>query len=284
MLAERNVRTVALDLPGFGKSPAPGTALTPAVLAKPVIARARAMKQKPVVIGISLGGRVALEAAMTAPEAFHSVIAIAPYMPWRKYRLLMKGAYLLGPGAAAWLPLERIWSQLRWLANTLGNTPYLQDDELAQSAARFVYYIACPATRESFFSAARELALDPAFGEHGFWTRLADLSIPTAFVWGERDGLVSWKLSKHVRETLPSATQVLVPCASHWLNGPHHRCIAESVGQLLDGPLRAGVVQPTRRRRRKVALEMAAAPCLLGTALEEAATTAAAAAGVGHGS
>ncbi|GAF94635.1 unnamed protein product, partial [marine sediment metagenome] len=142
------------------------------------------MREKPVVIGISLGGRVALEAALMAPETFHSVIAIAPYLPWRSYRMFLQCARLLRPSAAAWMPLERIWPQLRWLAETMETIPYVRDDELAQSAARFVYYVACPATRASFLNAARELALDPAFGEKGLWTRLPALSIPAAFVWG----------------------------------------------------------------------------------------------------
>lgn len=275
VLAERGWRTVALDLPGFGKSPAPDARLTPSFLAEPVIATARAMREKPVVIGISLGGRVALEAAMNAPEAFDSVVAIAPYMPWRRYRLLLQGARVIGPGGAAWLPLERVWPQLRWLAGVLETNPYLGEDELAQSAARFVYYLACPATRASFFSAARELALDRAFGAHGFWTRLAELEIPTAFVWGERDSFVSWKFSRHVRDTLPSATQVLVPCASHWLNGPHHRCIAESVGSLLDGPL--------RRRSARDRSEMSSVPCRLDVAGVDADSPQVAVAGAGHG-
>ncbi len=280
VLAERGIRTVALDLPGFGKAPAPpGAELTPALLAEPVIACARAMRQKPAVIGISLGGRVALEAALTAPDAFHSVMPIAPYMPWRNYRFLLQGARLIRPGAAAWIPLERIWPQLRWLAETMEKTPYLRDDELAQSAARFVYYAACPATRESFFNAARELALDPAFGEHGLWTRLPSLAIPAAFVWGERDSFVSSQLSDSVRQSLPAATQVLVPCASHWLNGPHHRCIADSVVRLLEGPLR-----PAGVRQRRAVDVTDAAPCIVkASAGESGAGAPAALCGISHG-
>jgi pimeloyl-ACP methyl ester carboxylesterase len=281
ILAARGARTIAFDLPGFGKSPAPDEGLTPSLLAAPVVARARAMKEKPVVIGISLGGRVALEAAMTAPEAFDSVVAIAPYMPWRRYRLLLQGGRLIGPGAAGWLPLERLWPQLRWLAGVLETTPYVREDELAQSAARFVYYLACPATRASFFSAARELALDPAFGERGFWTRLAKLPIPAVFVWGERDGLVSWKLSGHVRDTLPSAMQVLVPCAGHWLNGPHHRCLADSVAALLEGPLRTGRTCQAPAGARIG--EMATGQCLLGERAARVDPALVALAGAGRG-
>jgi hypothetical protein len=32
----------------------------------------------------------------------------------------------------------------------------------------------------------------------------------------------------------PQARQLLLPCLGHWLNGSHHRCLAEAVGRLLD--------------------------------------------------
>ena len=63
---------------------------------------------------------MALEAALIAPDAFRSVVAIAPYLPWLRFRWLLSAGYLLSPQAAAWIPLERIWPLLRWLAGVLG--------------------------------------------------------------------------------------------------------------------------------------------------------------------
>jgi pimeloyl-ACP methyl ester carboxylesterase len=251
VLAKRGRRTIAVDLPGFGRTPAPDVPLTPAVLAEPVIALARAMKVRPVLIGISLGGRVALEAALTAPDAFRSVVAIAPYLPWLRFRWLLSAGYLLSPQAAAWIPLERIWPLLRWLAGVLETTPGLRDDELAQAGARLVYYLACPATRASFLSAARELALEPALGESGLWTRLPDLAIPAAFAWGARDQLVTSRFSDRIAQVLPDAPQFLLPCLGHWLNGPHHRCLAEAVADLLDEPIGRGATSVLRTRTRQ---------------------------------
>jgi pimeloyl-ACP methyl ester carboxylesterase len=250
VLGRRGLRTIAVDLPGFGRTPAPDGSLTPAVLAEPVIALARALDAPPVVLGISMGGRVALEAALAAPESFRAVIAIAPYLPWRRFRFLLAGARFVSGDLAAWMPLETVWPALRWLARGLETMPYLRDDELAQAGARLVYFLSCPATRAGFLSAAREMALDPAYGEHGLWTRLPRLTVPSGFVWGERDQLVSLRFSRPVARICPQAAQLLLPCVGHWINGPHHRCLAEAVAglvtRLLDGaPDEATVSHPS---------------------------------------
>jgi pimeloyl-ACP methyl ester carboxylesterase len=232
-LARFGWRTIGIDLPGFGQTPASHARLTPAALAEPVIALARSLERPPVVLGVSLGGRVALEAATTAPEAFRSVIAIAPYLPWRRFRALADAAAIIDPAIADWIPLERAWPVLRWLARLLETTPYVREDELAQAGARLVYFLSCPATRRSMFSAGRELALDPGHGPTSLWTRLPSLTLPAAFVWAERDQMISLRFSGVVARHCPQARQLLLPCLGHWLNGVHHRCLAEAVGRLL---------------------------------------------------
>jgi pimeloyl-ACP methyl ester carboxylesterase len=181
-----------------------------------------------------MGGRVALEAVLRAPEAFRPAVTIAPYLPWRRFRGALRMGRCLSPRAAEKLPLETIWPLLKWLASTVERTPYLQDDHVAQAGVRMVYYAACPATRGSIISAAREMALDPAYGEPGLWTRLPELRVPCAFMWGERDRLVPASFARHVREALPEAGQILVPCLGHAINGPHGRCLARAVASALD--------------------------------------------------
>ena len=235
-LARRGMRTIAVDLPGFGRTPAPAGRLTPGVLADPVIALARGLETPPVVVGVSLGGRVALEAALRAPDAFRAVVAVAPYLPWLRFRPLMQLAWLIDPAVVAWVPLERAWPALRWLAGVVETVPYLRDDELAQAGARLIYYFACPATRASFVSAAREMALDPAWGPESVWTRLPSLAVPAAFVWGERDRLVTPRFARRVAKACPGAGQVALACLGHWWNGPHHRCLAEAIATLVERP------------------------------------------------
>lgn len=234
-LAKRGFQTIAVDLPGFGRTPTLEEPLTPRALAQPVIALARTLTPKPVVLGVSMGGRVAVEAALLAPDAFAAVIPIAPYMPWRRFRFLLEAARWIDPRLAQWMPLERAWPLLEWLAAGLETLPYLRDDDLAQSGARLIYNFSCPATRASFLSATRELALDPADGPDGFWERLRTLAIPATFIWGTRDRLVTHKFAGHATRALPTSNQLVLPCVAHWWNGPHHRCLAEIVAHVVAG-------------------------------------------------
>lgn len=253
-LARRRMRTIAVDLPGFGRTPTVDAPLRPDVLAAPVIALARELGDEcgegPVVLGISLGGRVALEAALSAPDVFRAVIAIAPGLPWLRHRALHGVLHYLDPRLADWVALERLWPVLLWLARRLESRPWLRDDAVAQAGMRLIYNFSCPATRVSFLSAARELALDPPLGPTGFWPRLAELTVPAAFVWGERDRLVSSGFARPVARARPEAVQTSLPCVGHWLNGPHHRCLAEAVAELV-GEL-ASRPGAARTRRRSV--------------------------------
>src|SRR4029450_12404352 len=67
-VAALGLRMLAADLPGFRKTPAPEAPLTPAVLAEPVLDLARRLDRKPLVMGMSLGARGALEAGLLAPD------------------------------------------------------------------------------------------------------------------------------------------------------------------------------------------------------------------------
>lgn len=224
-LAAQGLRTIAVDLPGFGATPAPPVPLTPAVLAEPVLELARGLETPPVVLGMSMGGRVALEAALTAPELFRGAVFVAPYLPWRRHRRLLGAATRLDPEWAERLPLERMWPVLRRFADFVDGLPAYEHDWMFRAAARFVYYGSCPATRHAFLSASRELALDPAYGPQGLWTRLAGLDVPATFVWGGRDALIPSSHAADVASVRSDCDHVEIDCAAHFVSGPHYRCM-----------------------------------------------------------
>ena len=228
-VTDLGLRMLAADLPGFGQTPAPDAPLTAAVLAEPVIDLARRLKSPPLVMGMSLGARVALEAALLEPELFRGVVMMAPPLPRREHRWALVFARVLNPEMAKRIPLEKAWPWLKKLADRL-ESEYQGSDEhdwFGRASQRAIYYMSCPATRWAFASAARELALDTAFGPEGVWTRLPQLSIPAAFVWADQDRIIPMQNVVHVEEALPDAFQIHVSCAGHHANGPHFACLEQ---------------------------------------------------------
>jgi pimeloyl-ACP methyl ester carboxylesterase len=256
-LARQGLRTLAVDLPGFGRTPAPEGPLTPARLAEPVVELARSLERPPILLGMSLGGRVALEAALTSPSAFRAAVLVAPWLPWRSGRRALSLARFMSPDWAARLPLEWIWPLLKCAADTIETRPSLQHDWLARAAVRVIYYSSCQATRASFISAAREMALEPAFGEQGLWTRLARLSLPTAMVWAGRDRLIPREHAALVADLLPRARCVVVSCSGHFVNGAHYRCMESAIAEAV-----AGVAADASRGAGGSARWPERAPCL----------------------
>lgn len=243
------LQMMAADLPGFGLTPAPKTPLTAAALAQPVLELAAQLDTKPLVMGMSLGARVALEAALLEPDLFRGVVAMAPPLPRREHRRMLVGARLLSPEIAERIPVEWVWPWLKKRADRLEEelTGDLEHDWFLRASKRAIYYISCPATRWAFVSAARELGLDRAFGPEGLWTRLEQLRIPAAFVWGEKDRIIGTKNVPFVEEAVPAAFQIHVACAGHFENGPPFLCMQEAA---IEG---IRLVEETVRQGRSVA-------------------------------
>jgi pimeloyl-ACP methyl ester carboxylesterase len=261
LLAARDVHTIAVDLPGFGRTPGPDAPLTPACMAEPVIELARSLATPPVVLGMSMGGRVALEAALCAPAAFRGIVLVAPFLPWRTNTWMLSLAHCISPKAAERIPLEWFWPLLQRISTSLEARPEFEQDWLARASVRVAYYLSCPATRAHFVSAAREMALDPALGPDGTWTRLARLAIPSAFVWGELDALIPEPHAAAVAATLPHAHHMKVACSGHFMNGRHHLCFETAMASAVLHTLEASAPRAAASARRA---RFVAAPCLAG--------------------
>ena len=174
----------------------------------------------------------------------------------RNRRRLLRTAERIDPTWAERLPLERLWPVLKSVTNILERSPSLEHDWFTRACVRVAYYSTCEATRTSLLSASRELALDPAFGAGGLWTRLEKLRVPAAFVWAGRDGLIPASHAQSLHELLPWSHQIEAPCSGHFVNARHFRCMQHAMTL---GVMRVLEEHPqTGRRRHAPSL----APCL----------------------
>ncbi|HNN94113.1 MAG TPA: alpha/beta hydrolase [Pseudomonadota bacterium] len=99
------VRTLAVDLSGFGRTPWLGSSKIDRQV-ELVTALLRAEAQKPVLlVGNSMGGLIALRVAATAPELVSSLLLVSPLVPHPRFkpldpetvRMLSPGLPLIGP-------------------------------------------------------------------------------------------------------------------------------------------------------------------------------------------
>jgi pimeloyl-ACP methyl ester carboxylesterase len=208
-LADR-FRVIAVDQPGFGDSDKPiGAAYDAPYFASSAINLLDALELDRVhLLGNSLGGRVALEIAMSHPDRVDRVGLLAPSLAWRRGR--------------PWLPLLRLTRpelglvQLapRRLVETIVHRliPDANEGWTAAGVDEFLRAYLTPAGRAAFYAAARHIYLEEPHGEDGFWTRLARLEPAALFIWGRRDRLVPVAFARHVADALPRARHLELEC------------------------------------------------------------------------
>lgn len=239
-------RILALDLPGFGDSYKPiGAAYDARFFVSACIGLLDSLELDRVhVIGNSLGGRVALELALTQPARVERLALLAPSLAWRRPR--------------PWAPLVRLTRpelglvQLAPRAITEGIVrrliPGADDGWAAAGVDEFLRAYLTPPGRAAFYAAARHIYLDEPHGDNGFWTRLAKLDRDALFVWGLRDSLVPIGFKRHVAAAIPHARHLELDCGhvpQIERPGPTHKAIAEFLLQTSAQP-RPGAVRPAQ--------------------------------------
>jgi pimeloyl-ACP methyl ester carboxylesterase len=198
-------RVIALDLPGFGDSVKP--------LRAPYDARYFARVATDVldaleidrahVVGNSMGGRIALELALTEPGRVDRLVLLSPAMAWLRPRRWAPVVRLLRPEVTMLpMPVERL------VRRFVGGG----DDWAAAGVDEFMRAFSTPRGRHAFHAVLRNIYLDEPHGDDGLWSRLAGLSHESLFVWGRRDRLVPIAFMRHVERTFPAARHVELDC------------------------------------------------------------------------
>jgi pimeloyl-ACP methyl ester carboxylesterase len=236
-LADR-YRVTAFDRPGLGYTDAgaePGESPSDQALLLRAAARELGI-ERPIVLGHSFGGAVALAWALGDPEGTAAVVDVSGVaMPWpgtlnRLYRATSAGAgdILIPALVAAWAP-EALVDQA--IAATFAPNP-VPDGYAAQFGA------ALAIRRDSFRENARQVN---ALRAHvvDMSRHYESLTMPIEIVHGEADTIVPLQVhSIPLSRLAPNAQLVILPGLGHM---PHHNAPEEVVAAVDRARRRAGL-------------------------------------------
>jgi pimeloyl-ACP methyl ester carboxylesterase/predicted lipid carrier protein YhbT len=211
-----NYRVIAPDLPGFGDSDAPRWRYRANDFGQWFSAFLRAVGvQRTHVIGNSLGGRVALEAALVAPDRVDRLVLLCPAPALRRLRQFVPVVRLLSPELARMrVPLSHraVVGGIRLMFSRPDRLP---DSWYDAGADEFVRVMRDWPHRRAFYATLRQIYVEEPFGTRGFWTRLTRITAPALFIWGARDRLVPASFAKHVTTALPNSQSLVLPDCGH---------------------------------------------------------------------
>jgi pimeloyl-ACP methyl ester carboxylesterase len=229
-------RVLAPDLPGFGDSDKPVRDYDPPFYARWLRAFLDAVgAERAILVGNSMGGRIAIEMGLAAPERVERLVLFAPSLAFRKFREATTLVRLLAAELAAMpmlVPRPLILASIRMM---FAKPERLRDTWYDAAADEFARVFATARGRMAFFSAMRQIYLEEAHGDHGFWGRLGALTPPALFLWGEMDQLVPWRFAPHVEKLLPDARSLVLRDCGHvpQFERPDvtHRLVREFLGR-----------------------------------------------------
>ncbi|MFD6563672.1 alpha/beta fold hydrolase [Micromonospora profundi] len=202
---------IALDLPGFGNSPMPGTGM-PADMAATVAAMLPVLTEwgldRPHVAGYSLGGAISLELAASGVVASATALSPAGFFTPAECRRALAILRLLRANSYLPTPLMRVALRSAYLRamcfGSLVARPTLLDADRALGDALAL-------RRGLGFTAVARAARDYRFDG----VRLSDAAVPVTIGWGERDRIFGVHQAERARSGLPAARVVTLPGCGH---------------------------------------------------------------------
>jgi len=209
-------RVHALDFPGFGSSSKPASgAYNARWFADIVLGYMDALGiERARIVGNSMGGRVAIEVGLLAPERVVALGLLCPAVAFVKRGFhpvvrLLRPEFGLVPHRFARATVQRqFWS--------LFSDRDLVDPSVSDVVVdEFQRIYGSAGARFAFLSSARNIYLEKPFGRDGFYPRLAQLEPPALFVWTSGDTLIPAAFARHVRQWLPSAEHVVLDSCGH---------------------------------------------------------------------
>lgn len=211
--------TLALDLPGFGRSDKPEVAYTPPFLIGTVIEfMDHAGITEAIIMGSSLGGILAHGIAITCPERVSGLILVGGGLlqteQVRELSLIMMAMPFLG---------EWLYTRLRKNPDAAYDSlrhVYHQLDDLPVADREFLYTrvnqrVWSDGQRRAYLSTLRSLSPWIKKLQTSIQEQLSQLIVPTLVIRGEFDSLFQDSVADAIVECQPNAAKAIIEHAGH---------------------------------------------------------------------
>jgi len=201
VLTQAGFRTITPDAPGFGRSTYPGGRAVINRFVEPIAALIENLQIQQIdVVGISMGGAIALQLALNHPQFISRLVLVNTFahlnifsprsLPYFLYRFIV--VHTLGLPAQAKAVAKHMF-------------PYPDQELLRQGLIEQV----CQADPQAYRAAMRALA------RFDVRNRLGEVQCPTLVITGERDTTVPWEIQDQLADGIHATREVIIPEAGH---------------------------------------------------------------------
>jgi pimeloyl-ACP methyl ester carboxylesterase len=209
--AAQERRVIALDLPGFGRTPMPSERITIPGYGRCVDSLCEKLSLGRVdMVGNSMGGYVAAEVAIQFPERIDQLILVSAA---GISSANIARAPILTAGRIATAAVSYTAARLRPIAAR----PKSRHLALAL-VARYPSLLRADLAYEGFFKGTGKPGFDDALRaslEYDFRDRLPEIRQPTLIVWGEKDSIIPVRDATEFERLIPDSRKVVMKNTGH---------------------------------------------------------------------
>ena len=204
-------RVIALDLPGFGRTPMPRGEITISGYGRCVDSLCDKLDLGRVdMVGNSMGGYIAAEVAIQFPERIDQLLLVSAAG-------ITSADVARGPIYTAGRVASALTSQFAARQRAIAARPKTRHVALAW-VARHPSLLRADLAYEGFFTGAGKPGFDAALRanlEYDFRDRLPEIRRPTLIVWGEKDSIIPVRDAQEFERLIPDSRKVVMKDTGH---------------------------------------------------------------------